>query len=183
MTALLEDRVAAFVADHPGRTVEEIAIGVSGRRSHVAEILKTGPFFSMPGPRHSTVYRLTGRRGTATTHKQRVLSLLQDGAPHSHMEGYRLGVMLHSRVADLRKDGYEIRCWRDGDDYLYQLVGTLDEVAASTRAGGTSAASSSDPGRTDGLLRVDPPPEQDAGVAQLELIPSLARGAYGEAAA
>lgn len=56
------------------------------------------------------------------THKQRVLELLSDGEPHGHMEGYRLGVMLHSRVADLRRDGHEIACWRDGDDYLYQLV-------------------------------------------------------------
>jgi hypothetical protein len=56
------------------------------------------------------------------THKARVLALLRDGKPHGHMEGYRLGVMLHSRVADLRRDGHVIECWRDGDNYLYQLL-------------------------------------------------------------
>lgn len=56
------------------------------------------------------------------THKQRVLELLRDGQPHSHKEGYALGAMLHSRVADLRRDGHEIKCWRDGDLSMYQLV-------------------------------------------------------------
>lgn len=56
------------------------------------------------------------------THKQRVLELLSDGRPHSHMEGYRLGVMMHSRVADLRRDGYRIDCERDGDFYVYRLA-------------------------------------------------------------
>ena len=65
------------------------------------------------------------------THKQRVLELLKDGKPHSYRAGYRLGVMLHSRVADLRRDGHDIRCWRDGDDYLYQLIQhvPLDETS------------------------------------------------------
>jgi hypothetical protein len=56
------------------------------------------------------------------THVERVLHLLSDGKPHAHMEGYRLGVMLHSRVADLRRKGYDIACWREGDNYLYQLL-------------------------------------------------------------
>jgi hypothetical protein len=30
--------------------------------------------------------------------------------------------MLHSRVADLRKEGHLIECWRDGEDYLYRMV-------------------------------------------------------------
>lgn len=56
------------------------------------------------------------------THCERVLALLSDGEPHSYLEGYRLGVMLHSRVSDLRKRGHVIECWRDGDDYLYRLI-------------------------------------------------------------
>ena len=60
------------------------------------------------------------------THAEKVLALLSDGQPHGHMEGYRLGVMLHSRVADLRKKGYQIDCWREGDEYLYQLRGSLE---------------------------------------------------------
>lgn len=55
------------------------------------------------------------------THCERILELLADGEPHSYLEGYRLGVMLHSRVSDLRKRGHVIECWRDGEDYLYQL--------------------------------------------------------------
>jgi hypothetical protein len=55
------------------------------------------------------------------THNERVLALLSDGEPHSHREMYGLYVMAHSRVADLRKRGHDIRCWREGDLYLYQL--------------------------------------------------------------
>ena len=67
------------------------------------------------------------------THAEKVLRLLSDNEPHSYREGYRLGVMLHSRVADLRKPshgGHDIRCWRDGENYLYQLVGTVREGEA-----------------------------------------------------
>lgn len=56
------------------------------------------------------------------THKAKVLALLSDGLFHSHMEGYRLGVMLHSRVSDLRKDGYVIECRKDGHNYRYRLL-------------------------------------------------------------
>ena len=55
------------------------------------------------------------------THAEKVMALLSDGKPHSHLEGYRLGVMLHSRVADLRKKGHRIDCWREGPNYLYRL--------------------------------------------------------------
>lgn len=181
---MLEDKVTAYLADHPDTTVEDVALALRARAQSVREILNS-PFFEWGlGAKRAKVYRLasrpraTGRAGTGQTHKQRVLRLLQDGRPHSHMEGYRLGVMLHSRVADLRKDGYTIRCWRDGDDYLYQLVGTLDD-GASTRAGGT-APSSSGP-RTDGLLR-EPPYQEQAGAAQQLSLISGGRGAYGEAA-
>ncbi len=56
------------------------------------------------------------------THNERVLDLLSDGLPHSHHEIYRLFVIGHSRVADLRKQGYRIDQWRDGDNYMYQLL-------------------------------------------------------------
>lgn len=176
MTALLQDKVAAYVSDHPGQTAEQIALNIGHRRQAVQEVLNSPLFTVKDGPRHSFVYSLTGRRGTATTHKQRVLSLLQDGQPHSHMEGYRLGVMLHSRVADLRKDGYTIRCWRDGDDYLYQLVGTLEGGALEPQP---SAPPSSGPVRVDGALSSR---DCEDGAAQLSLIPAQ-RGAYDEAAA
>jgi len=75
------------------------------------------------------------------THKQKVLDLLRDGRWHGHMEGYRLGVMLHSRVADLRKDGYEIVCKRGAEGYLYRLVGSLDETDVGVRRDAFSLAS------------------------------------------
>lgn len=56
------------------------------------------------------------------THKQRVLALLSDRKPHSHHELYALHVIAHSRIADLRRDGHEIECWRDGDLSYYRLV-------------------------------------------------------------
>jgi hypothetical protein len=71
------------------------------------------------------------------THKQRVLQLLSDNEPHSHMEGYRLGVMLHSRVADLRRDGYTIKCWHEKDKWLYQLFGTVQKPGQVPVTGGT----------------------------------------------
>jgi hypothetical protein len=75
------------------------------------------------------------------THKQKVLRLLADGEPHSHMDGYRLGVMLHSRVADLRRDGHHIECWRDaGGLYMYRLVGTLGKEGRPTGSGEKTGA-------------------------------------------
>lgn len=56
------------------------------------------------------------------THNQRVLRLLSDGRPHLHHELYALGVIAHSRVSDLRRQGHNILMWREGDDYHYQLV-------------------------------------------------------------
>ncbi len=55
------------------------------------------------------------------THKQRLLNLLGDGQPHSHLECYGLHIIAHSRVADLRADGYDIAQWRENDLYWYRL--------------------------------------------------------------
>ena len=57
------------------------------------------------------------------TPNERVLALLKDRQPHTHHELYSLYVVAHSRISDLRKQGYEIAQWRDGDSYVYQLVG------------------------------------------------------------
>ncbi len=143
MGALLEDRVAAFVADHPGHTAREIALALRNREQSVREVLESGLFSHNDGPGQSKCWRLGSEPLPAApraslTHKQRVLRLLSDGHPHSYREGYRLGVMLHSRVADLRRDGHRIDCWRDGDDYLYRMVATLDPGRA---ADGESAPS------------------------------------------
>jgi hypothetical protein len=118
------------------------------------------------------------------THKRRVLELLADGVPHPHTEGYRLGVMLHSRVSDLRKDGHTIVSWRDGDTYMYQLLGSSLEdatltsgVAAATLTAITAAAASpSSPGVASSseavqsgveVVGADDPPVNDGGLLDL----------------
>lgn len=65
------------------------------------------------------------------THNQRVLELLSDGEPHSHLELYDLRVIAHSRVAQLRERGYWIVCWRDDGLHWYQLI-LLDERGSAT---------------------------------------------------
>lgn len=79
------------------------------------------------------------------THEQKVLALLSDGRPHSHMEGYRLGVMLHSRVAGLRKKGYGIVCDKTGGQYVYTLVSRPLEAETASRTVLASSAEASRP--------------------------------------
>ena len=55
------------------------------------------------------------------THCDRLLAILSDGKPHDHHALYRQGMIVHSRVADLRKKGHVIRSWHEGDSYFYQL--------------------------------------------------------------
>jgi hypothetical protein len=61
------------------------------------------------------------------THVERVYELLSDGKPHSHHEGYALGVILHSRISDLRRRGIQIRHWRENGTSYYQLGSELTE--------------------------------------------------------
>jgi hypothetical protein len=56
------------------------------------------------------------------THNARVLELLSDGEPHSHLELYDLRVIAHSRVAALRKQGCTIECWRENGLHWYRLL-------------------------------------------------------------
>lgn len=65
------------------------------------------------------------------THCDRLLEELSDGEWHPHTSLYRLGMIVHSRVADLRRKGYVIETERDGDLHLYRLVGRLDEADAA----------------------------------------------------
>lgn len=67
---------------------------------------------------------------------QRLLQVLSDGKPHGHAELYRLGMIVHSRVADLRKQGYRIDCRPLGRVngravYEYQLQAPLEEPQSS----------------------------------------------------
>lgn len=56
------------------------------------------------------------------THCTRLLDVLADGKPHDHLSLYRLNMIVHSRVSELRKRGYRIEMRRDGDLYLYRLL-------------------------------------------------------------
>ena len=88
------------------------------------------------------------------THKQKVLELLRDGKPHTHMELYRLGCVAHSRVADLRRDGWRIACTKEmvrGERVsVYRLQ--LDESAAPRLAGSSSCTEPSADSWEDGSV-------------------------------
>ena len=43
----------------------------------------------------------------------RLLEVLRDGKPHRHHELYALSMIVHSRVAELRKRGHVIEAWRE----------------------------------------------------------------------
>lgn len=65
------------------------------------------------------------------TGNDRVLALLSDGRPHSHLEIYDLRVVGHSRIANLREQGHNIRCERRDGLYWYVLDPQLTlQVAA-----------------------------------------------------
>lgn len=50
------------------------------------------------------------------------LRFLSDGQPHSHREVYSQLYMNPNVMSRLRQEGHNVRCWRDGDTYWYQLV-------------------------------------------------------------
>jgi hypothetical protein len=74
------------------------------------------------------------------TQAQRVMAILGDGKAHSHHEFYGFCV-LHSRISELRKKGFNIACWRDGDNYVYQLLPSLETVREPGEVAATAADS------------------------------------------
>jgi len=50
------------------------------------------------------------------------LRFLSDGKPHSHREVYRELYMNPNVMSRLRQEGHNVRCWRDGDTWWYQLL-------------------------------------------------------------
>jgi hypothetical protein len=65
------------------------------------------------------------------SHCDRLLDALADGQPKSHLELYGLGIMVHSRIADLRARGYTFSVYsklegpigRKERLYYYKLLG------------------------------------------------------------
>lgn len=80
------------------------------------------------------------------THCDQLLQVLSDGRPHDHRQLYALGMIVHSRVADLRDKGHTILCWRDGDTSYYQLDKSGTGIQRDTgHDGEPSRDTSSDP--------------------------------------
>lgn len=140
MSRDLPSDILRLLEEHGDMTAREVAYAVGKRAGDVADLLKTDARFSGPFPRADgrLVYRPAPRLLSAETargrvpggrrsHCEKILDLLADGRSHSFRELYGLGVMVHSRVADLRKRGYDIRVETVTDqgrrDYLYTLVG------------------------------------------------------------
>lgn len=63
---------------------------------------------------------------TKVSDTQRLLQVLSDGQPHPHDQLYGLGMMVHSRIANLRARGYTIVCTRLAGKYWYTLTGSPD---------------------------------------------------------
>lgn len=132
------------------------------------------------------------------THKQAVLRLLSDRKPHSHHELYGLGCVAHSRISDLRRDGYRIEQWREDGLYLYQLKGrALAEAAVSSPpaeqsppsapvAAASASVSTPNPAAHDESTADAPASRDEAGTLLLfecKIDESAGlRGAYGDAA-
>lgn len=77
------------------------------------------------------------------THEDTLLGVLADGRWHDHYSLYRLGLMVHSRVAVLRKRGHVIECRRVGKHYEYRLdvLGAAVPAAIVGNDDGTAAPS------------------------------------------
>jgi hypothetical protein len=118
----LADRIADWLALAGSGTCEQIARGLRTRTSEIRQALREDPRFVSTLEREDihpkVIYRLRpnyardgqdGRDKTAQpSQSQRILSLLGDHRWHTHRELYALGCVAHSRLADLRKRGYEI---------------------------------------------------------------------------
>jgi hypothetical protein len=58
------------------------------------------------------------------SHSDRLLRLLREHPEGmSHRALYRHGLMVHSRAADLRRKGHDVRCERVGEEYVWRLNG------------------------------------------------------------
>jgi hypothetical protein len=72
------------------------------------------------------------------THCDQLLQVLSDGRPHDHRQLYALGMIVHSRISDLRRRGIPINHWRENGTSFYQLGSELTERGNANRAPGSS---------------------------------------------
>lgn len=159
MTARLDDRVAAFVADHPGLTAREIARGVHARYQAVRDLLEQ-PIYETAsrgahGADRALVYRLVGSPAGARpetlgdvavalpgSQVDRIAAVLADGEWHTTSAIHRVVgfCRLNSRVAELRARltvyGKTIECRhvagaaKGADAYEYRLARIAESEAA-----------------------------------------------------
>ena len=133
MIPSLADEIARYLSGS-GRPqiAERIARSIGARTYNVRYALNNDPRFVLcPAERQRpSIKRFYVRdprrpgdgRGRGPTHNAKVLALLSDGRPHSHLEIYDLRVVAHSRISALRKLGHKIECSREGSLYWYQLL-------------------------------------------------------------
>jgi len=115
----LADRVLQYLAAHPGSSCEDVARGVHARTVRVREELRNRARYSetrsYENGRKCVLYSVApgyGWDGLGRAEKQpsqcaRILALLDDGCWHTHHELYAIGCVAHSRIAELRRRGYE----------------------------------------------------------------------------
>lgn len=155
MGALLEDRVAAWVSDHPGQTCRQIAAELGVRVGSVRQILES-PLFTADraDQRGLSRWRLrtaTDASGTVRAPSQcdLILQVLRDGNWHTTAEIHqRAGFSrLNSRITDLRHRGLTIMSGRvEGEPngpraHRYRLVTSAEPSAATASADGSTDAS------------------------------------------
>jgi hypothetical protein len=139
MTRDLPAEIRAFLQATEEATALQIARGVEARMDDVLTVIHQDARISPPrkGERGRLYYRAvrvprrsqrpTGTFPTPGSHCAKLLAALSDGKPHDHRELYGLGIMVHSRIADLRAHGYEVAQWSARENgerlYCYQIVG------------------------------------------------------------
>jgi hypothetical protein len=158
------EEVLDFLAEHPGSTQSEIAVGIGARASAIRTLLHVGvesQMIAMAGrgtPRHPATYTVAVRATDALGRKarrsqnERIAAVLRDGRPHTSAEiEHRCGSSrLNSRIANLRDPK---KAWgmnivgRDlkhegkvgADAYEYQLVGYKPGFDENGRIGTSEA--------------------------------------------
>lgn len=154
----LHERVVLWLADHPGSTSHEVAVGVTSRAALVAEVLQGSQFRKAVVGRR-VVYHLapvvraqTGRGpGGKETDCEFLHRVLSDGRPHNLNEILQrsfsergCGLTVHSRAADLRRRGLTIANWKDGERGAGSWYRLERSVEASERSDGLTRAGDSD---------------------------------------
>ena len=153
MRGTLASEVEDFLRVHGASTTTEISLGVRARRDDVGETLKGDAFKRVAppdgcSPRASYFnlsYLVPVRPATVLSRADRMLNVLRDGRVHSRHEIFESAggfFLTNNAASELRKRGYEISQRRERGVYVYQLVGGLDEAAASRPSSASTPAQS-----------------------------------------